>query len=628
MRTSSSRLFIFVGLALLLFIFAACAPAPTPAPPPATSAPIPTTAPVATTAPTTAPTTAATKAPTTAPTTASSSSAASSSSSAASSSSSAASSSASSSSSAASSAGSSAGGLLSFSAPNCTYTDANNNPAEFKSIAATDPNTVVFTLCAPDPDFLQKVAFGAFGIEPQAYLNKTAGDTTKVADKPIGTGPYVLSEWVRGDHMTFTANPNYWGPAPANKTVVLKWSKEASQRLVELQSGQADGIDNVAPEDMATVQKDSNLKLIPRSPLEVVYLGMNNTFKPFDNEQVRQAIAMALDKQRLVKNFFPAGTTVADQFLTPDIKPGYTDNLKPTPFDVNGAKQLLTTAGFPNGFSATLSYRTVVRPYLPNPDKVAQDIQAQLKAIGVNLTLNPMESGAFLDQTESGKTQMFLLGWIDDYPGATDIFNPHFSAAVKQWGNVYQDIAQQVSAGGSTADPAARQAAYDKVNQLLQQHAFEVPFAHATSACAYLAKVQGDQCSALTDELFQYISNGTNQVVWIQNAEPLSMWCADEEDGETFRACIQVYDSLYNYEQNGTKAIPGLATSYTSSPDATVWTFKLRQGVKFSDGSAFTANDVVASYDAWWDVKSPNHKGRTGNWTYFGSFFGAQLNAK
>ncbi|HEX9074521.1 MAG TPA: ABC transporter substrate-binding protein, partial [Anaerolineae bacterium] len=106
------------------------------------------------------------------------------------------------------------------------------------------------------------------------------------------------------------------------------------------------------------------------------------------------------------------------------------------------------------------------------------------------------------------------------------------------------------------------------------------------------------------------------------------LWCADEEDGETFRACIQIYDALYNYEQNGTKAVPGLATSYEASPDATIWTFHLRTGVKFSDGTAFSANDVVANFDAWWDVKSPNHKGRTTNWTYFGSFFGSQLNAK
>jgi ABC-type transport system substrate-binding protein len=278
------------------------------------------------------------------------------------------------------------------------------------------------------------------------------------------------------------------------------------------------------------------------------------------------------------------------------------------------------------GCTVKLSYRTVVRPYLPAPDKVATDIQAQLKQIGITVTLNPMESGAFLDQTQSGGTQFFLLGWIDDYPGATDIIDTHFSTAIKQWGDVYQDIATEVTAAGSTADPAVRQQHYDKVNQLLQQHAPEVPLNHATSACAYKATVTGAQCSPLTDEYFQYLSNGTDQVVFVGNAEPLSLWSADENDGETLRATLQVYDSLYNYEQNGTKLVPALATSYEANTDATVWTFHLRQGVKFSDGSPFSANDVIASFDAWWDNKSPNHKGRTGDWVYFTSFFGALLN--
>lgn len=586
--------FVAMTLAVLALVVAACAPAATPVPPPppptsapaaqATTAPAPTTAPAATSAPTKAPTVAPTAAP--------------------------------------------AFAGLKFSAPDCNYTDKAKNVAELKSIAATDANTVVFTLCHPDPDFLYKVAFAAFGIEPKAYLDKTAGDTTKIGDKPIGTGPYIVSEWQHGDHITFTANPNYWGPAPANKTVILKWSKEATQRLLELQSGTADGMDNVATEDIASVQKNSALKLYPRSPETVVYLGMNNTFPPFDNEKVRQAVAMAIDKKRIVDNFYPAGSTPADQFLTSDIKPGYTDGMVATKLDLTAAKQLLVGTPCANGCDVKLSYRTVVRQYLPSPDKVATDLQAQLKQIGINVSLNPMESGAFLDQEGSGKTPFFLLGWIDDYPAATDIFDPHFSAANKGFGNTYADIAQEISAGASVVDATQRQQHYDKVNQLLAQHVPMVPLVHGTSACAYLAKVQGAQCSPFSDEYFQYIGNGTNQVVWLQNAEPLSMWCADEEDGETFRACIQVYDALYNYEQNGVKAVPGLATSYDASPDAMAWTFHLRQGVKFSDGSAFNANDVVASFDAWWDAKNPDHKGRTGNWTYFGSFLGAQLNAQ
>jgi peptide/nickel transport system substrate-binding protein len=589
-----TKILLIAALAFAMLLIAACAPAAQPTSAPPTAAAQPTSAPAATTAPANTEAPAATQAPaaTEAPaaTTAST------------------------------------GELLKFSAPDCNYTDKQKNVARIKSVEATDPNTVVFTLCQPDPDFLFKIAFAAFGITPKAYLDSTAGDTAKIGDKPIGTGPYVLQEWAHGDHVTLAANPNYWGDAPKNKTVVYKWSKEASQRLIELQSGQADGIDNVATEDIATVSKDTTLKLYPRDPLEVVYVGMNNKFPPFDDQKVRQAVGMAIDKKRIADNFYPEGTTVADQFLTPNINPGYSANLKPTPYDVTAAKALLKGTKCENGCDVTLSYRPTSRPYIPSPDKVAQDIQAQLKAIGMNVTLNSMESGAFLDQTESGGTQMFLLGWIDDYAGATDIIDPNLGPGAKQFGNPYDDLNKEIIAAASVVDATARQQHYDKVNELLQQYSQEVPLTHATSACAYKASVTGAQCSPLTDELFQYINNGTDQVVFVGNAEPLSMWCADEEDGETFRLCIQIYDSLYNYEQNGVKPVPGLATSYEASPDATVWTFHLRPNVKFSDGSVFSANDVVANFDAWWDAKSPNHKGRTGNWTYFQSFFGAQLN--
>jgi ABC-type transport system substrate-binding protein len=84
--------------------------------------------------------------------------------------------------------------------------------------------------------------------------------------------------------------------------------------LLELQAGSVDGIDNVGPDDFDTVRSDTNLQLITRQALNIFYVGMNNTFPPFDNEMVRQAIAMGIDRQRLVDNFFPEGSEVATHF--------------------------------------------------------------------------------------------------------------------------------------------------------------------------------------------------------------------------------------------------------------------------------------------------------------------------
>ena len=123
------------------------------------------------------------------------------------------------------------------------------------------------------------------------------------------------------------------------------------------------------------------------------------------------------------------------------------------------------------------------------------------------------------------------------------------------------------------------------------------------------------------------MTTDSGALIYTQSAEPLSLWCGDETDGETHRACQQIYEPLLNYKPGGVEVEPWLAESYDVNADVTEYTFHLRKDVKFSDGSVLDANDVVASYVSQWDAKDPNHKGRTGTFEYFGAFFGKNLNA-
>ena len=177
--------------------------------------------------------------------------------------------------------------LMKVSAADCAYGGA------FKSIEALDANTVKFTMCAPDVAFPSKVAFSAFAIHSSDYLEKTGG-AGDLLDKPVGTGPYMLDKWQKGDSVIMKANPNYWGDKAQSPTLVFRWQKEAAARLLELQSGTTDGIDNPGPDDFKVIEGDSALKLYPREALNVFYLGFSNLVKPFDNEMVRQAVAWAL----------------------------------------------------------------------------------------------------------------------------------------------------------------------------------------------------------------------------------------------------------------------------------------------------------------------------------------------
>jgi peptide/nickel transport system substrate-binding protein len=583
---------IMALVVVLSMALAACSPAATPtaAPAAATSAPAAATEAPAVAAPTTAPAAAATEAPA-APTAAPASNFT----------------------------------PAKLAAPDCSYSKA----AEFKSIEAVDQYTVKFTLCAPDPAFAAKIAFSSNAITEKAFLDKNGGDSVKMSDAPDGTGPYILKEWVRGDHITYEANPNYWGGAPKIKTIILRWSEQSAQRLLELQAGTTDGIDNPAPEDFDKIKADTNLALYPRTALNIFYIGFNVDIKPFDNEKVRQAFAMAIDKKRIVDNFYPAGSSVAEQFVPSPIKPGFTDGATGYTYDAAAAKKLLADAGFPNGFNVTLSFRNVVRGYLPSPDKVAQDIQAQLKNIGVTVKLEQMESTAFIDATSAGQKGFYLLGWGADYPDATDFFDYHFgSPDQKQFGTQFPDIVAEIKAAGTTADAAVRQQHYDKVNELLKTHVPMIPVAYGGSAAAFKANVKGAYSSPLTNETFASMDNGSDQLVFMQGGEPASLWCGDETDGETLRGCDQIYESLLSYKLGGVEVeTKGLAESYEPNADLTEWTFHLRKGVKFSSGNEMTANDVVATFAAQWDASSPNHKGRTGSFDYFGALFGAMINA-
>ncbi len=516
--------------------------------------------------------------------------------------------------------GSGDGDLMVVTAPDCDYGGI------LQEIAAIDEMTVQFTMCRPDPAFLPKAAFVPFAIQPSEHLEDTNGSPL---DNPIGTGPYMVDTWNRGDSLVFTRNEDYWGDPAIAETLVFRWSSEAAQRLLELQSGTVDAIDNPGPDDFETITADENLNLVDRDPLNIFYVGMNNTFAPFDNEQVRQALALGIDRQRIVDNFYPPGSTVATHF-TPCAIPNGCVGEEWYEFDPEQARQLLADAGFPDGFETQISYRDVVRSYLPEPGVVAQDIQAQLEQnLNIRATINVMESGAYVAAANAGELEgLHLFGWNADYPDITNFLDFHFGAgASPQFGDKFPDITEALQQGAALADNTEREPFYVEANNLIKEHVPMVPIANGGSAVVYKTDVEGAHASPLSNEYFAVTDpGGRDTFVWMQNAEPISLYCADETDGESLRACEQVVEGLMTYEVGGTEVEPALATACEPNDDLTVWTCTLREGVTFHDGSELDANDVVMSWAIAWDASNPLHNGNTGTFTYFSALWGGFIN--
>ncbi len=488
-----------------------------------------------------------------------------------------------------------------------------------KTLTAVDEYTVEFALCGPHPAFLQQIAFAVFGIQPEEHLEATGGAPL---DDPVGTGPYKLQEWVRGDSVIYTRNDDYYGQLAAAETAVLKWSTESAGRLLELQSGNADGMTFPGPEDFATIENDPNLVLINKPEPNIFYMGFTNTFTPWDNPDVRKAVALGIDRQRIVDTFYPPGSEIASHFTPCTVENGCQGESW-YDFDVEAAKALLEGAGLGDGFDTKIYYRDVTRGYLPTPGNVAADIQAQLKEnLNINAEVVVMESGEFIQTSAAGGLDgIHLLGWTGDYPHVTNFLDYHFSESQTQFGDSYPEIYEPLATASQLASAAEAAPLYEQANNAIKELVPLVPVAHGGSAFGATATVTGAYAPPWGSVMLNFWDNGTDTLVFVQGNEPISLYCADETDGESLRACAQVVEALYGYTQDGTVQ-PQLATECVPNETLDVWTCSLRQGVTFHDGSTFDANDVVASYTAGLDAASPLHTGNSGVFEYYDYLWG------
>jgi peptide/nickel transport system substrate-binding protein len=501
---------------------------------------------------------------------------------------------------------------MSVSAENCDY------GGKILDITALDELTVQFNLCKPDPAFLAKVAFTPFGIQPAEWIAETGG-TGQLLEQPIGTGPYRLERWDRGTQITYQRFDDYWGDPARTETAVLRWNQEGAARLLELQSGTVHMITNVSPDDFQVVEDDPNLQLIIDPNPNILYLGFTNTFEPWDNPLVREALAVGIDRQRIVDNFFPAGSIVADYF-TPCSIPNGCEGEPWYDFDPERGRELLAEAGYPNGFSTSIYYRDVFRVYLPEPGLVAVEFQDQLREnLGIDVEVVVMESGEFIATSNAGDLDgLYLLGWGADYPHVTNFLDFHFGAANPQFGDPFPEIYEVLVEASQIADADEAAPLYEEANNAIRELIPMIPIAHGASADAALASLGGAYVPPFgATNLAALEPADGDTLVFMQNAEPISLYCADETDGESLRPCQQVIETLLQYGTDTGDTFPMLATACESNEDATVWTCNLREGVVFHDGSSLDANDVVASWAAGIDASNPYHVGNTGGFDYY-----------
>jgi len=263
--------------------------------------------------------------------------------------------------------------------------------ANIDSVEVVDEHTVAINLTQADGSLLFNLAWGDAIILDEA----TAADA---ATNPVGTGPFVFSDWVQGDRVEITKNPDYWGEPVQLDKAVFKFISEPTAAFAAIMAGDVDVFPNYpAPENLPQLESDPRFSVVLGSTEGETILTMNNATPPLDDVRVRQAISHAINREEIIDGaMFGYGTPIGTHFAPHN--PAYVDLTAQSAFDPEKAKALLAEAGHAEGLSLSLK--------LPPPAyarRGGEIIAAQLRDVGIDTEIENVEWAQWIEQVFKGK---------------------------------------------------------------------------------------------------------------------------------------------------------------------------------------------------------------------------------
>jgi peptide/nickel transport system substrate-binding protein len=325
----------------------------------------------------------------------------------------------------------------------------------------------------------------------------------------IGTGPFKFESWRVGDRLVLTRNDDYWGRKAKLERLILRPIADNAARLQALQTGEIQGYDNVEPQDVKTVQRNKNLKVVNRPSFNVGYVTINQAVKPFDKLLVRKAVAHGLDRQRVVRSFYAGRAVVANAFQPYTLKFGYSPSVASYPYNPARARQLLQQAGETLPVEVEFWWPTdVSRPYMPNPKNNFQAFAASLEKSGFQVDAHSAPwRPDYLGKAAAGN----LIGWTGDFADPESFLGSILRAA-KQFGleenpigtKLYRDLDRALA----EPNPARRAAMYKRINNWIGDQVIGVPYVSTTPALAFHRNVAGFKASPSLNDQFNTVSIG------------------------------------------------------------------------------------------------------------------------
>ncbi len=353
-----------------------------------------------------------------------------------------------------------------------------------ESIEKINDHTIRFKFKYADSSILANIASDFAVILSKEYADNLSLKNIKreIDTLPIGTGPFKLKEYRPGAYIRYASHQGYWDKPSTLEQLIYDITPSNTGRLTKLLAGECDVI--AFPIAHEKIKSKSELQLEAVTSFNVGYLGFNTLKPPFNNKKIRQAVALAVNKQAIIDTVYQSKADIAHSLL-PTTSWAYNKSTLPQSFDLTKAKELLIEAGFPDGFTMNLWALPVQRAYNPDAITMAKLIQADLKKIGIKVLIeNSLDMGSFLEQLSKGEHQSVLLGWSADHPDPDNFFTPLLSCSSAESGNNrtfwcnedFDDFLQQAL---ETTNVTQRKRFYSRALAIISSEVPLIPIAHS-----------------------------------------------------------------------------------------------------------------------------------------------------
>ena len=356
------------------------------------------------------------------------------------------------------------------------------------SVETPDEYTVVVHTNEAFGPILAHFSIPYTGIVPKSEVEK---DEAAFSAHPIGSGAYKLVEWKPGDYVTLEANDNYFLGAPTIKEVTFRIMPENSQRFIALEAGEIDIAYDIAPNDVKRAEESDELQVINQESMSAMYLTINmGKGGPLADPNVRKAISLAINRQDIIDAVSYGYGSLASSVVPPSCI-CYSDNVAPTEYNLEQAKEYMAQSDYPDGFSCTLwTSDDSIRVEASNI------IQAQLAELNIDVKLEILEYGTLLSSLDHGDHDLVYERWTTDSGDAYyTIYALYNSTCTPYEGNdafyVNETVDQLIQEGRQIFDVAERTAVFEQIYEIVAEDLPYVPIYYPYNSVAMSNQVQG-----------------------------------------------------------------------------------------------------------------------------------------